>query len=143
MNAISGRTSLQSTSAPSAMDLAAAAIAYPVMQGSLTYSDSVASIMRAAIRAGFLDDVSPSQIEGFRDRIEWQINRTIAGVCDEATQAIRNNLAVPIKRKAPRIVLDEIAHFANYKHGRPLPDECVFFIVSEEVEDALLCGAGV
>ena len=112
-------------------------MAYPVLDGSITWSEGAASLMRAATRAGATDSLDATALEQFRERVEADFNRALADIERETVAAIRSELAVLIRRRAPRVVIVEAAHGRNYLRGGILPSETVDHIIADEMRRAL------
>ena len=123
---------------PPGLHLAAAAFAYPVLDGTVSYGAAVSSVMRAALREGMLRDGDPAG-EGIRERLEETLNRSITVVARDAsetvTRLVRARIAWP--SRPTREVLHEVAYAANSLTGDVLPRACVDWIVLEEVRAAV------
>lgn len=122
---------------PPGLHLAAVAFAYPILERRLTYSDAISSLMRAALRERAIADGSDSYLHGLRLRIERTLNQTIADISQDAADDIRKELEILIIRRAPKVVLFEMAYSANDRHAKALPKSCVDYIVVSEVRKAL------
>jgi len=129
--------SVPTRSDPARFRHAASAMAYPVLDGSITWSEGAASLMRAATRAGATDSLDATALEQFRERVEADFNRALADIERETVAAIRSELAVLIRRRAPRVVIVEAAHGRNYLRGGILPSETVDHIIADEMRRAL------
>ena len=118
---------------PSQFLLAAHAIAFPLLEGSISYSDAVAALVRSAIRCGFTEDLAEDELQDLQGRIEWLLNRAVVAMTVDAVDAIRDGLAVPIARRAEAVILEQVALTINSLAGHALPVPCVRFLVAQEL----------
>ena len=118
---------------PTQFLLAAHAMAFPLLDGSIDYADAVAALMRSAIRCGFTEDLPDYLLQDLRQQIEWLLNRAVATMSADAVDAIRDGLKVPIERRAETVILEQVALTLNSLAGHTLPEPCVRFLVAQEL----------
>ena len=121
---------------PPHLHLAATAFAYPVLDGSVTYSEAVSALMRAAVRERHIPGGSAGLV-GLGDRLERTLNRVIAELMAErhqkAVEAICATVRPMIAKRRSRSDIELAARVANMLQGWALPEKGLDALLVQEV----------
>ena len=148
MNAITRPTA--SIVDPPHLHLAAAAMAFPVRSGGMSYSEATSSLVLAAIHDGALDRLTDQQFQALCGRLEHTMIQATIRIDHRAADAIRAAIARPIADRRPRQTILLIAETQNMLHGHRfssqsyegallprLPEAAVHEICRQEVRAAI------
>ncbi len=153
MNAVT-RSSQQRLARPVAVQdpphlhLAAAAMAYTVRSGALSYTEAASSLALAAIDEGALDRLDDAAFQALCGRLEHTMIQATIRIDHRAADAIRRSIARAIADRRPRQVILAVARLENLlgprglatpgHRGLPtLDDRVVYEICRQEVSKAV------
>ena len=121
---------------PPHLHLAATAFAYPVLDGSVTYSEAVSALMRAAVRERHIPGGNAGLVP-LGERLERTLNRVIAELMAErhtkAVVAICVTVWPMIEKRRPRADIELAARVANMLQGWALPEKGLDALLLQEV----------
>lgn len=126
MNAITrpaDRRLAATTVDPPHLHLAAAAMAFPVRFGALSYGQAASSLALAAIHDGALGRLTDQQFQALCGRLEHTMIQATIRIDHRAADAIRAAIRRPIADRRPRQTILLIAETQNMLHGQRFPSQ--------------------
>jgi hypothetical protein len=128
---------------PPHLHLAAVAMGYTVLSGTLTFEEAAASLGRAAVDDGAFDRMALPQFQALCGRLEHSIVQSTLRIERKAADGIRAAIRRPIADRHPKSSILLIATtenmLASYRRpgGFRLPERAVEEICRQEVRKAL------
>ena len=130
---------------PAHLHLAAYALAYPVLSGTMPFSEAASCLALAAIAVGMLDQMTDRQFDMLRERLERTLVRATVDIEDRRAAAIRQAIEPGIERRYPVPVIRDMARLENLLSPvmriAPLSIEAVEEICRQEIRKALTTDA--